>query len=787
MSSKNLKEVTQGVTLALLIYVVSSSAVPMLLAPAYAQGAPLFSVTLIAPTGGNVARRQYSSIIAQSLISMSIDAKLFYVTFDQLSNRLFFADAPAGSLFNQGGYDIGFIGWGPTSPVPDFRSNVDGRPAYLAPNGNNYALYNSAEMNAVLDQLYSTIDVQKQHELTKQMQEIVFRDAPYNYIYSSADIVARSQKWTTFGGKDVYSTLSFPDVQHWAGGTELTFAEANPVFPGENLNPVITTASNSFYALYMYGAIGFGSSVGLQELDARTVGFYKGMADSITSSADGKDWTVKIKPGILFHSGVEVTADDFIFTVWAQTNPKSASVSLGGNIQYLGNVVDFTYRDGTKVTIDNKEKPTDPTKQGSWKAVDKYTLTWHMPDVYAFTGITYAALSPLPKHIMEKFAPETWDTQPFSTASAKTTYTWDTTKYGGSGSYAAVGPVGAGPYYLESYDFTRNLATLKKFKQYYNATGLQGMGQFTVETYKVVYIGSKDAAIAALKNGEVDVLDNNYQMAVDKATLLGIGANYLVKSGLGWQEQAFNMKHPVFGTGVDTPLGKSDPSKAAEAARHIRKGISHLIPRDQIVNQLLAGAGVSLATLVTPGYGPYFNSALKPDTYDINTAADEFRAAGYTININPAPAIAFSGTPFLGTGTVTINGAGRVADEMIIVQQSTDGKTWTNAAAAVSGNDTRYSVSAAAPPAFGTVWYRANFTGYVVNQTLASRPITPDLVNQYIQTKQYLERRLLPVSVTDPIAVSSTTNDALAILAVVVIVVLAIVLVSRTRKKSTPK
>src|SRR2546428_4091538 len=53
----------------------------------------------------------------------------------------------------------------------------------------------------------------------------------------------------------------------------------------------------------------------------------------------------------------------------------------------------------------------------------------------------------------------------------------------------------------------------------------------------------------------------------------------------------FNMKHPVFGTGVHTPLGKSDPSKAALAAKYVRQAISHAVPRDLIIQQLLFGYG----------------------------------------------------------------------------------------------------------------------------------------------------------------------------------------------------
>jgi ABC-type transport system substrate-binding protein len=786
MSSKAFKYVIQGISLALLIYVVSSSVVPLLFTNAYAQNAPLFSVTIIAPTGGNTVRRQYASIITSNLIALGIDAKLFYVNFDQLVNREFFVNAPAGSSFDQGGYDIGFIGWGQTSPVPDIRSNLDGRPAYLAPDGNNYALYNSPQMNQLFDQLYTSTDPAKQVDLMHQAEALMFHDKPYNYVYEVIDVVPRDQKWTDYGSKDVYSVVTFPDVQHWSGGNSLSFAEAGNVFPGNTLNPAQTTSSNSFYALYIYGAICF-AGAGLQEIDSRNLSFYPSMATSITSSPDGLDWTIKIRQGALFQSGVEVTADDFVWSQWAITNPSTASVGLGSNIQYLGNVVDFTFLNGTTATVDNRAKPDETIRKGSWTAVDKYTFKFHLPTVYAFTNQVYAAFSPLPKHILEKFAPSTWDSIPFSTASGPVTYTWDTSKYGGSGSYTAVGPVGAGPYILQSFDFTSNIATLKKFPQYWNASGLQALGQFTVDTYKVAWIGSKDSALAALKNGEVNVLDNNYQLASDKPTLQQMGVNILSAPELGWQEQAFNMMNPIFGTGVDTPLGKSDPSQAAEAARHIRTAISHMIPRDQIVNQLLQGSAYPLASLIGPGWGVWYDPTIKPDTYDIQTAASEMRAAGYNINIAPPPQIALAGTPMFGGSVVITGTSGRVADEMVIIDQSTDGgTTWSPIAAAVTGNDTKYQVSnVPGPSAFGSVMYRANFTGYVLAPENATKPITPDLVNQYISTGQYFGGRpLLPQLVTQPITASSLANDSM-IVGAIVIVIIAIVaaFVWRSRKK----
>ena len=620
------KVLARGAAVALLLFMASSSSVLLLLAPVNAQQAPLFSATLIV-SSGNPVRRAYAKDITDNMVSLGIDAKLVILDFDQIFDRLFFTKAKQGSLYRNGGYDMGFLGWGFTSPVPDFRSNLDGR--YMAPGGSNYALYDNPEVNALFDELSSASDVQAQVRLMNRIQEIVFHDKPYNYVYEPISVVPRDPKWTAWGDKSVYNAVTFPDVEHWAGGTELTFAEVSSVFPGNTLNPIQTSSSNSFYALYVYGAMCF-AMAGLQYIDARDNSFKLGIATDIQSSPDGKTWTVKMKQGVLFHSGVEMTADDALFTQSATLDPKAASVGLGSAIQYLGNVVDFTYLDGTKETRDNRATPDEAVRKGEWHAVDRYTFQFTMPEIYAFTRQVYCAFSVLPKHIMEQFPSETWDSQPFSTAEKPFTYKWDTKKYGGTGSYTALGPVGAGTYILTDFDFTRNMATMKKFQNHWARAELEAAGMFTVETYKVVWIESKDAAIAALKNGQVDVLDTNYQLANDVPTLQQMGVNIVSAPELGWQEQSFNMRHPVLGTGIETPLGKSDPSQAAEGARHVRTAISHLIPRDQITRDLMAGLAYPMASFIGPGWGTFYDPDLKPDSYDINAAADELRAAGYS-------------------------------------------------------------------------------------------------------------------------------------------------------------
>ena len=614
---------------ALLIVLLSLSSMQFLSGPVYAASSPLFSVTLIVPGGAsNPVRQQYAQMITDNMLSVGINAKLVKLDFTSLANRLWFSNpgVAQGATYDQGGYDMGFIGWGFTSPTIDF-SNLQS--SSFAPGGNNYALYSSPQMDSLIASFYQATDQGTRAAIGKSIQQLAFQDAPYNYIFEPFNVVARNSVWSAWGNSSLFSSVTFPDVQHWSGGSSLTLAEAGAPY---NLNPAFTEASNSFYDFYIINAIMGGA---LQEVDARTQGYIPGIADNITSSQDALTWNVTIKSGVHFQDGVEVTADDFVFTQYALTNGQLSSTSLGDNVGVLGNDVTFTFLNGTARVDDNRNG--NPARSGWWKSLSKYTFQFHLASFNPYAKQIYCGFAPLPMHIMEQFPFGTWDSAPFSTLSSTPhSYTWSTGRYGGSGSYSTVGPVGAGPYILQSY--SNNVATLTKFSNYWNATGLESLGQFSVDTYKVKWIDSKSDAMSALENGQVNVLDPNYDLsAADAAGLRQAGLSVISAPALGWQEQGFNMKHPVFGTGVNTPLGKKDPSKAAEAARHVRKAISHLIPRNIIVNDLLGGEGYPLAAMMGPGWGEWQNTDLVADDFDIAAAANELMASRIRCSTHDKP------------------------------------------------------------------------------------------------------------------------------------------------------
>src|SRR4030042_237983 len=257
--------------------------------------------------------------------------------------------------------------------------------------------------------------------------------------------------------------------------------------------------------------------------------------------------------------------------------------------------------------------------------VDPKTVVFNLPKPYAYFVETILSGYIIPKHVLESVSPADWKTHAFNTASGSYKV----------GSYTAYGPIGTGPYMYAAYDPTTFANIMSKNTNYWNKAALEAAGTFGIEYFYVQLIEDSDPAIAALKAGDVDVLDSQYHLETKLASILKPWGDYISYDAFGVQELGFNMQHPVFGTGVDTPLGKQDPTRAAEAARYVRQAISHLIPRQTIIDTILAGYGSSALTTpitrVTAGY----DTSLTPSAYDVTLAKSLLAAAGYDNGVAP--------------------------------------------------------------------------------------------------------------------------------------------------------
>ena len=246
------------------------------------------------------------------------------------------------------------------------------------------------------------------------------------------------------------------------------------------------------------------------------------------------------------------------------------------------------------------------------------------------------------------------------------------------------------------------------------------MGRFQIKDYYIRFIADGTSALAALKNGEVDMLDYNYQMQTDVSSVQSSWGKVINLNGVGRQEFGYNMQSPIFGTGVNTPLGQSDASQAAQAATDIRIAFDYAIPRQLIINNLLSGYGTAGATPMLPTQ-PYYDNAIKARPYDLSEARHYLQLAGYsppTIN---------------GAGAVNVQGifndtsGNPVANATVTLMQSTTKSTSSLTAVSHTTTDTNGFFSFAVnPTSSGTYYYYLmdNSTGTPVYTYLQSANVT---------------------------------------------------------------
>jgi len=144
-----------------------------------------------------------------------------------------------------------------------------------------------------------------------------------------------------------------------------------------------------------------------------------------------------------------------------------------------------------------------------------------------------------------------------------------------------------------------------------------------------------DAAVSSTNETEIEVILREWQALFYEEQPAAI-AVYRNINGTDWPYLGaysfvpFNMQHPIFGTGTDTPLGQSDPSQAAEAAKYVRQAISYTINRTWLAQNLPpeeqpAEPGITPIIRNWPSFDP----SLKPYSLNLTEARRLLSLAGY--------------------------------------------------------------------------------------------------------------------------------------------------------------
>ena len=590
---------------AILLAVMLLPTIFLLQAAMTAQGQnTLFHVTLMVPEP-NPTRQAWSEIIQNSFQSVGIAADRVIYDWGTIYDKAITPPVElVGKTFDEGGFDLLFVGNAmgiDPEPGTFYDSNQ------FAPTGQNFALWNNSESDRLCRLITETVDEAARLGYVEEWQKLAHEEEPDLCIFWTKEVVGYDPTQLLGRPFEVYHYPVWPATEKWmlnpsSTETSVVLAQTGPC-PQEGLNQWLTT---SYYDLTVAGEIIEGLAL-RNDTDGKKM--LPGLAESWSVDSDQKTWTVNLRHGIKWHDGVEFTAEDVKFSFEAAMAEELASPVGAFVTQVVG-------------SPDNIE------------IVDDYTVKFNLPTIYAYfvenilaaPGYGYM----LPKHVLADVPYADWRTHIFNMPDGGS-YTVNTP----DGTYTAYGPIGTGPYIYAAYDPTTFTNILQKNENYWNKQALEDEGLFQIEFYYVQYIQGSDAAIAALKAGTVDILDSQYHLETKLDSIQAPWGDYVSYEAFGVQQLTPNNQHPIFGTGVDTPLGKQDPARAAEAARYVRQAMSHLIPRQQIIDSLLAGYGTPGVTVPITSITAGYDSSIEPYTYDVQLAKSLLAAAGYDTGVAP--------------------------------------------------------------------------------------------------------------------------------------------------------
>ncbi len=628
---------SERLTIAMIVF---SLALPALAATVAAQGTtsyqinPTFSITLLVSPGN--LRAAWAAMIANSVADLGIQVQTVSADWGIVNARaLNPSPYVLGKAYEQGGFDILITNWicGPEpNPYTLFHSSQ------FPPAGLNYYLWNNATSDMLLDNITRVMDPALRSQCVRWWQQIAYDELPSIAIFYEDGIVPfRSNLNSTPFATNYYP--KWPGVEQWnfisSPQTSVTVAQAG-YCPYGGLSPYHSNYYSDItgYAP-VYGELGSGGLL-IRSQNSTKMDPYMAYGN-YTMSPDGRNWTFWIRPGIRFQNGEELDARDVVYTYRYIMTPSWQSTWLSYVTGILGSErnVYWAGESGTP---------------GAGEAYNRYEVHFDLPQPWAFFEQDIGGGAILPSSILvnsssgipdfSAWHPDAVNTPRFVLTSFVTGDSTSYSYYAKNGTKCvASGPIGAGPYRWVSYNQTTETAHLSKFNGYFNRAALESRGAYGITDYYVKHVADVYSAISLLNNDTVQVLDSHYHFGPYLPTLNPASSNYVSYPGNEIAEMGFNMRHPIFGTGVNTPLGQADPTRAAEAARHVRYAFEYLVPKEAIIATFLNGYGVpGLTTGITRNM-PGFNYAISLRNASAQNAEamamNELELAGYTFSQPP--------------------------------------------------------------------------------------------------------------------------------------------------------
>jgi ABC-type transport system substrate-binding protein len=499
-------------------------------------------------------------------------------------------------VYEDGGYDLLFVGWSWGLDL-DLTGLFD--TMSIAPAGDNHYQYSNTVYDDLLDDYLAELDPVARIDIAYDLQEILYEDLPAIAIIYPQSLFGYKVGLTGIDDMLIASSNHRPWL--WDDPDDHIIKYCIPA----DLREYNIYEAASFY--YWQWLQCTHAALVQREQVTREWGAVIAKNWTVDGPLPGAvnpiNMTVNLDPDAKFSDGEPVLPEDVKYSMQLHMSPVMASGEYGNLVRFFGN------EDIDPTQGNNSIEITIPGAGGQ--------IVFHLVTMYNFP------LSLLAYMILDKDKGDGTGVEELIA----------THGYDIFGTTPGDAPIGynlvksCGAFYVSNFDSVSSTVTMLP-NPYWKDTIVSGGADPLLDELYLTHIMGKDSAIAELRDFEtsgIDIMDAQYYPVLSdfegeteiEGVLVGDPTH---------QEMSINMKHPIIGTGELTPLGTPD------AAKFLRKAISHTCPRQTIVDEILEGLG-SPATVPAPNVLVGFNDELVPYAYDLDLAADYVEQAGFTVRV----------------------------------------------------------------------------------------------------------------------------------------------------------